>query len=147
MRNTPNLPIVALVLAVVLAVVVLISTGGDSDNLAELDLAGVAWSIGLAVYGAQGLISVLLEGQELRPGRVLPHLTGPLSTGIVLLSLALFSIAILLAIGLTSDWDVDVIGLLAGAGCLVLASLLVFYKEAYVGEEATLDNRDDGIPW
>jgi hypothetical protein len=141
------LPIVALVLAVVLAIAVIIHTGGDSDKLTELDLAGVAWSVGLAVYGAQGLISVMLEGHELRPGRVVPHLTGPLTTGIGLLSLALFGIAILLAIGLTSDWDVDVIGLLAGAGCIVLASLLVCYKEAYVGDEATLDNRDDGIPW
>jgi hypothetical protein len=124
-----------------------VSTGGDSSSLTELELAGVAWAIGLAVYGVQGLISVLLEGHELHPGRALPRITGLLSTGIILLSLALFGIAILLAIGLTSDWHLDVLGLLAGAGCLVLAMLLVFYKEAYVGDEATLDNRDDGVPW
>src|SRR4051812_6151204 len=147
MRNTPSLPIAAIILAIVLAIAVIVSTGGDSGSLTELELAGVAWAIGLSVFGAQGLISVWVEGRELRPGRIPARITGLLSSGIILLSLALFGIAVLLAIGLTSDWHLEALGLLAGAGCVVLAVLLVFYKEAYVGDEATLDNRDDGVPW
>lgn len=42
---------------------------------------------------------------------------------------------------------VSLVGLTAGAGCLVLALLLVAYKEAFVGHEARLDPRKDGIPW
>jgi hypothetical protein len=25
--------------------------------------------------------------------------------------------------------------------------LLVFYKEAFIGDEATFDDRQDGVPW
>jgi hypothetical protein len=147
MRNTPSLPIAALFLALVLAVIVLVSAAGEGDTLTELELGGIAWAVGLAVFGVQGLISILLEGRELRVGRLLPRLTDPLSAAIAVLSLVLFGIAILLAVALRADWDVEILGLLAGGGCLVLATLLVFYKEAFVGDEATLDSRDDGIPW
>jgi hypothetical protein len=147
MRNTANLPVLGIVLAVILTVGVLISAVGEPGTLKVLELAAVAWAVGLATYGIQGLISVLLEGHELRPGRVLPRLSDPLTLAIALLSLVLFGIAIFLAVGLTSEWGVKALGALAGAGCLVLALLLVSYKEAFVGEEATLDDRDDGIPW
>jgi hypothetical protein len=147
MRNSPGLPTLALVAAVVLAAVVAVAHGGSDEPLSELELAGVAWAIGLAVFGVQGLLSVLLEGQELRPGRVPPRLSGLLSALIVLFSLLLLGLAVLLGIGLSLGWATGLIGALAGGGCLVLAALLVFYKEAFIGDETTLDSRDDGIPW
>lgn len=147
MRNTTELPIIALVLAAVLTIGVLISAAGEPGTLKVLELGAVAWAVGLAVFGVQGLISVFLEGRELQLGRVHPRLTGPLSLAVAVLSLVLFGIAIFLTVGLTSDWGVKALGALAGAGCLVLALLLVSYKEAFVGDEATLDDRDDGIPW
>jgi hypothetical protein len=147
MRNTLDLPILALIVAAILAIAVAISAAGEGGTLTELELGGIAWALGLAVYGVQGLISILLEGRELHLGRALPRMTSPLSAGIALFSLALLAIAVLLAIALTNDWDVEILGLLAGGGCLVLAALVVFYKEAFVGDETTLDNRDDGIPW
>jgi hypothetical protein len=147
MRNAPTLPVMALVVAAVVAAFVVVMRAGEDGPLSELELGGVAWAIGLAIYGVQGLISVALEGRELRPGRVPPRLTGPLSALIVLFSLALFGVAVLLGIGLTGEWDVEALGWLAGGGCLILALLLVFYKEAFLGDEATFDNRDDGIPW
>ncbi len=145
MRNSPRLPSVALVVSLLLGGTVWLVHG--DGPLSELELGGVAWAIGLAIFGLQGLLSVLVEGEELRPGRVAPRLTDPLSIGIVVFSLALFATAVGLAYGLTTDWSAGAIGALAGAGCLALAFLLVFYKEGFVGDEAGFDERDDGVPW
>ncbi|MEA2525193.1 MAG: hypothetical protein QOF33_3704 [Thermomicrobiales bacterium] len=145
MRNSPRLPAVALVVSLVLVATVW-ATHGEGP-LSELELGGVAWAIGLAIFGLQGLLSVLVEGEELRPGRVPPRLTDPLSIGIVVFSLVLFATAMGLAYGLTAEWSPEAIGALAGAGCLALAFLLVFYKEGFVGDEAGFDQRDDGVPW
>ena len=151
MDNSPRLPTVCLVLAAVLAIAAIISyASSDREgpfHLSEVEIGLVATAFGLGVFGAQGLISVLLEGRRLRPGIVRPRLTDELSIGIVLLSLLLFTTAVLLGYGLVSDWGPEVIGVLAGVGCLVLAALLVFYKEAFIGDEACFDEREDGIPW
>ena len=152
MDNSPRLPVVSLLLAGVFTALTAIAyaTRGDHDgpfHLTELEigLAGAAFS--LAIFGVQGLISVLLEGRELHPGIVRPRLTDPLSLAIVVFSLVLFADAILLGYGLISDWGPRAIGTLAGVGCIVLATLLVFYKEAFVGDEACFDEREDGVPW
>src|SRR5262245_13515078 len=145
MRNSPRLPSVALLVSLALAVTVWLTHG--YGPLTELELGGIAWSIGLAIFGLQGLLSVLVEGEELRPGRMPPRLTGPLTGGIVVFSLALLAIATTLAYGLTADWSPGAIGLLAGAGCLAVAAILVFYKEGFIGDEASFDERDDGVPW
>jgi hypothetical protein len=55
--------------------------------------------------------------------------------------------AILLGYGIVDDWEPMAIGALAGVGCLVLAMLLIFYKEAFVGDESRFDAREDGVPW
>jgi hypothetical protein len=145
MRNSPRLPSVALGVAVVLAV--LVWWQHDSGPLTELELGGVAWAIGLTIFGLQGLLSVLVEGEELHPGRVQPRLTDVLSLGIVVFSIALIVAATLLAYGLTAEWSEGRIGALAGAGCLAVAFLLVFYKEGFLGDEAGFDEREDGVPW
>jgi peptidoglycan/LPS O-acetylase OafA/YrhL len=133
MRNSPRLPAVALVAAVALAGIVWLTHG--NGPLTELELGGIAWSIGL------------VEGQELHPGRVRPRLTGPLSVGIVVLALALVGTAVALAWGLTGNWGPEALGWVAGAGCLILAVMLVLYKEGFVGDEASFDEREDGVPW
>ena len=150
MRNTPTLPIVALVLAAVLAVVTLIayySSEREVDAMTEGQIGVAAWAFVLAIYGIQGLVSVLLEGRELHPGRVRPRLTNPLSLAIVLFAVLLLGVAVLLGYGIVEDWEPMAIGALAGVGCLDLALLLIFYKEAFVGDEAHFDRRDDGVPW
>jgi hypothetical protein len=136
---------VALVVSFILAATVWWTH--DTGPLTELELGGVAWAIGLAIFGLQGLLSVLVEGQELHPGRVRPRLTDVLSVGIVVFSVGLFAAATALAYGLTAEWSTGAIGALAGAGCLALAFLLVFYKEGFVGDEACFDEREDGVPW
>ena len=151
MDNSPRLPTVALVLALVLVVLAAVSYGSrDGEGpfaLSEAEIGLVGGAFSLVVFGLQGLISVLLEGRRLRPGIVRPRLTDQLSIGIVLFSLLLLGIAVLLGYGLVSNWGPRLIGTAAGLGCLVLALLLVFYKEAFVGDEACFDERDDGIPW
>jgi hypothetical protein len=151
MRNSPTLPIIAVGAAMVLAALAALSyvMGGPKATvvLNEIQIALAAWAFALAVYGTQGLLSLLLEGRELRPGRVAPRLTDPLSAAIVVVALGLFAIAVLLGLGIVSGWRPALLGLLAGSGSVELALLLIFYKEAFLGDEAILQERNDGVPW
>jgi hypothetical protein len=107
----------------------------------------VAGALTFTVFGVQGLLSVAIEGRELRPGIVPAHLTNPLSAATVAVSLLLFANAVLLGYGIVNGWGTGPVALAAGAGCLFLAALLVCYKEAFLGDEARFDNREDGVPW
>jgi hypothetical protein len=145
--NSPRLPIVSLILASLLAIAAVTIDPGALLPLSELQLGAVGGALTLAVFGFQGLISVLLEGRELRPGMAPPHLTNLLSTAIVIVSLLLFGDALLLGYGIIIGWGTASLGLAAGAGCIFLATLLVCYKEAFLGDEARFDDREDGVPW
>jgi amino acid transporter len=147
MRNTWGLPIVGLIAAAILAIIVMGSHGFNSDHLSEMELGAVAGALCFFIYGIQGVVSVLIDGEELKPGKRAPHITGPLTIAIVVVSVLLLIVAVALAYTLTSDYGVGTIGLLAGAGCFLLAGLLVGYKEALIGEEGRFDRRDDGVPW
>lgn len=152
MDNSAKLPVVSIVLAIGLALTAVASflirgDEGDVFVLSEVEIGLAAVGFTLIIFGFQGLISVLLEGRKLHPGIVRPRLTGPLSQAIIFFSLLLLSVAIVLGWGIVSDWSPIAIGTAAGAGCIVLALLLVFYKEAFVGDEACFDDREDGVPW
>jgi hypothetical protein len=148
MNNSPFLPIVSLILAGLLATAVALTVGpGGAIPLSALQLGGTAGALTLAVFGMQGLISVMLEGRELRPGMAPPHLTNPLSAAIVIVSLLLFADALLLGYGIVAGWRTVALGISAGVGCVFLAALLVGYKEAFLGDEARFDDREDGVPW
>ena len=150
MRNSPGLPISALVTAAALTAALGLGRLMRADlaaPLSELDIGLAAWAFVLGLFGAQGLISILLEGAELRPGVTAPRLTLPLTWAIALLAALLLALAFLLGGAILTGQPVSVVGLTAGAGCLVLALLLVAYKEAFVGDEARLDPRKDGMPW
>ena len=151
MENSRGLPIAAIVIAVLLALLTILSyragEAADIFHLSALEIFYVAAAVGLVTFGLQGLISVLIEGRRLHPGRVLPRLTELLTLAIVLFSIALFADAVVLGYAVYEDWSPIRLGLLAGAGCLILALLLIFYKEAFVGDEASFDDREDGVPW
>ncbi|MDP9366200.1 MAG: hypothetical protein M3Q10_18595 [Chloroflexota bacterium] len=151
MDNSPRLPTVSILLAIGLGLITgasfLSREVGDVPFLSEAEIGMVAIGFTLAIFGVQGLISVLLEGRQLHPGIVRPRLTDPLSIAIIVSSVVLFGIAVALAYGIVLDWSPIALGLVAGAGCLILAMLLVFYKEAFVGDEACFDDREDGVPW
>jgi hypothetical protein len=133
--------------AVVAMVAVFMTDSGDVLPLSELQLGAIGGALTLAIFGIQGLLSVGLEGRELRPGVTPPQLTTPLSAAIILVSLLLFADALLLGYGIVSGWGTTPLGIAAGAGCVFLAALLIFYKEAFLGDEARFDDREDGIPW
>jgi hypothetical protein len=146
--NSPRLPVVSLILASLLAIAAAATIDpGRPLPLSELQLGAVGGALTLAIFGIQGLISVLLEGRELRPGLVPPHLTNPLSAAIVIVSILLFGDALLLGYGIVNGWGTAALGVAAGAGCVFLATLLVCYKEAFLGGEARFDDREDGVPW
>ena len=88
MRNSPGLPISALVTAATLTAALGLGRLMRADlaaPLSELDIGLAAWAFVLGLFGAQGLISILLEGAELRPGVTAPRLTLPLTWAIALL--------------------------------------------------------------
>ena len=148
MTNSARLPIVSLILAGLMAIAAAATIDpGQPLPLSELQLGAVGGALTLGVFGIQGLISVLLEGRELRPGMVPPHLTNPLSAAVVIVSILLFGDALLLGYGIVTGWGTAGLGVAAGAGCVFLATLLVCYKEAFLGDEARFDDREDGVPW
>ena len=148
MTNSPLLPVVSLLIGVALAIAVGITAGPRGFiPLSELELGGMAGALAFVVFGVQGLVSVVLEGTELRPGISPPHLTNPLSLAVVAVSLLLLLDAALLGYGIVTGWDTPRLGVATGLGCLFLAALLIFYKEAFLGDEARFDDREDGVPW
>ena len=73
MTNSPRLPIVSLILAMLLAIAAAATIDPAQPlPLSELQLGAVGGALTFAVFGIQGLISVMLEGRELRPGILRP---------------------------------------------------------------------------
>ena len=120
--------------------------GGD-PALNELQIGAAAWAVTLAMFGAQGIVSIVLEGRQLFVGTIGPRLTNPLSVAIAACSILLLILAGLTGLAIVSVQPTAVVGTAAGAGCLDLGLLLLLYKEAFVGHEAHLEPRQDGIPW
>ena len=150
MQNSPGIPLAAFVVAIILAgatiVSVMAGVGGD-PALNELQIGAAAWALTLAIFAVQGIVSIVLEGRQLLVGTIGPRLTNPLSAAVAALSVLLLILAVLTGLAIVSGQPTTVVGTAAGAGCLDLGLLLLLYKEAFVGHEAHLDPRQDGIPW
>ena len=136
----------AIILAGATIVSVMAGVGGD-PALNELQIGAAAWAVTLAMFGAQGIVSIVLEGRQLFVGTIGPRLTNPLSAAVAALSVLLLILAVLTGLAIVSGQPTTVVGTAAGAGCLDLGLLLLLYKEAFVGHEAHLEPRQDGIPW
>lgn len=147
MRNSFALPAVALVITFILAIYTIWLATGTPGPLTELQIGLAAATIAIGIFAVQGVLSVIVEGEELRPGRTPARLTDGLSFAIAVLSIVLLVIAATLAYGIADNWSASSIGWLAGGGSLAISLLLVFYKEAFLGDEASFDDREDGIPW
>jgi hypothetical protein len=149
-QNSPGIPLAAFVVAIVLAgatiVSVMLGVGGN-PALNELQIGAAAWAVTLAMFGAQGIVSIVLEGRQLFVGTIGPRLTNPLSAAIAACSILLLILAGLTGLAIVSGQPTAVVGTAAGAGCLDLGLLLLLYKEAFVGHEAHLEPRQDGLPW
>ena len=150
MQNSPGIPLASLVAAIALAIVTGVSgmAGvGRDPALTELQIGATAWVLALGLFGVQGLVSIIVEGRQVLPGNIKPRLNNPLSAVIAAASILLFMLAGLTGLAIVSGRSTAVIGTAAGAGCLDLGLLLLFYKEAFIGHEAHLDVRQDGVPW
>ena len=150
MQNSPGIPLVSLVVAIALVIVTAVSVlagVGRDPSLTELQIGATAWALALGIFGVQGLVSIIVEGRQLLPGNIKPRLNNPLSAVIVAASILLFMLAGFTGLAIVSGQSTAAIGTAAGAGCLDLGLLLLFYKEAIIGHEAHLDVRQDGVPW
>jgi hypothetical protein len=150
MQNSPGIPLAALVVAIALATITMLSViagVGGGIALNELQLGATAWALALGIYGVQGIVSIVVEGRQVFPGMIKPRLNNPLSAVIAALSVLLFVLAGITGFAIVSGQSTALIGTAAGAGCLDLGLLLLFYKEAFIGHEAHLDLRQDGVPW
>jgi hypothetical protein len=147
-QNSPGIPLAAFGVAIVLAGATIVSVAGvgDAPALNELQIGAAAWALTLAIFGLQGLISIVLEGRQLVVGTIGPRLTNPLSKAIVACSILLLILAGLIGLAIVSGQPTAVVGTAAGAGCLDLGLLLLFYKEAFIGHEAHLESRHAGNP-
>jgi hypothetical protein len=149
-QNSPGIPLAAFFVAIVLAgattASVMLGVAGD-PALNELQIGAAAWALTLAIFGVQGIVSIVLEGRQLLVGTVAPRLTNPLSAAIAACSVLLFILAGVTGLAIVSGQSTPVVGTAASAGCLDLGLLLLFYKEAFIGHEAHLEPRQDGIPW
>ncbi|MBO0880621.1 MAG: hypothetical protein J2P17_09805 [Mycobacterium sp.] len=150
MQNSPGLPLIALVVAVILATITAASALagiGADPALTELQLGATAWALALAIYGVQGVASIITEGRTLVPRTVAGHMGVRMTVVIAGLSVVLFAVSALTGLAIVSGQSTAVIGSAAGAGCLLLGLLVLSYKEAFIGHEAHLESRHDGIPW
>ena len=150
MQNSPGIPLAALVVAIALASITMLSViagVGGGIALSELQLGATTWALALGIYGLQGIVSIVVEGRQVLPGTIKPRLSNPLSAAIAALSLVLFVLAGVTGFAIVSGQSTALIGIAAGAGCLDLGLLLLFYKEAFIGHEAHLEPRQDGVPW
>jgi hypothetical protein len=127
-------------------VVATLAGGTASAALSELQIGLVAWAFTLGVFALQGAVSVALEGRTLRPGVRPARLTLPRSAAMVALSGVLLALAGLVGLAITSGQSTPIVGATAGAGCLVLALLLLLSKEAFIGHEAHLEQRHESRP-
>jgi hypothetical protein len=109
--------------------------------------AMAAWALALGIFGVQGIVSIVAEGRQLFVGTIGPRLTTPLSAAIAACSMLLLFLAGLTGLAIVSGQPTAVVGSVAAAGCLDLGLVLLLYKEAFVGHEAHLEPRQDGIPW
>jgi hypothetical protein len=146
----PGSPVAALAGAAAVSIIAVAATRtrvGGAAPLTEVDIGLVAWALVLAVFGAQGLVAMALEGCGLRPGYSPPRLSGALGIAIGLGCLLLYGLTILLGGAILTGQTAAVVGTTAGAGPLLLGCLLMAYKAAFVGDEVRVDRRRDGVPW
>jgi hypothetical protein len=118
-QNSPGIPLAAFVGAIVLAGATIFSVMagvGADPALNELQIGAAAWAVTLAMFGAQGIVSIVLEGRQLRVGTIGPRLTSPLSVAIAACSILLLVLAGLTGLAIVAGQPTAVVGTAAGAG-------------------------------
>ncbi len=117
-------------------------------HLESYQVALIVWGFVLALYGVQGLLSVWLEGQELRPGE---KNSAPEPMGAVIVMALLAGAVLLCAVqfvrSLQYQPDPQRLALYGALLFWGLAAMLVLYRRYFIGDEVVVGDRDDGVPW
>jgi len=159
-RNDAVIPFWTLVIAVVLGWAayedgnrITVLSGNHAATALSVGQVGlVTFALVFAVYGMMGLVSVWLEGVELRPGRSTPEVgVGPMVAG-MLVALFLAAASGLFVQDIRQSLQTEQIralneGVIFGAMALLSALLLIVYKEYMVGEEAVAEDEHSEVPW
>jgi hypothetical protein len=159
-RNDALIPFWALVIALVLGWaayldsgrVAILSSGRGPAVLSVGQIGLVAFGLVFAVYGMIGLVSVWLEGVELRPGRHTPKPGGgPVVVGVLLALLLAAASGLFVHDILESLQTLQVHpaseGMIFGVMALLSAALIVVYRKYVVGEEAIAEDEHSEVPW
>lgn len=158
-RNDTLVPFFALLFGVALGLMAYL----DGRHITQLAKAApkdlsvgqiglVAFGMVLVVYGLIGLLSVWLEGEELRPGKHSRRSgTGVLAFGLALVvALVVFSgLFVRSIISSQNSGAVDAAqqGALFAGMMLSGAALLALYKRYFIGEEAIAEDERGEFPW
>ncbi|MFN4218422.1 MAG: cytochrome C [Candidatus Bipolaricaulia bacterium] len=117
-------------------------------HLESYQIALIVWGFVIALYGVQGLLSVWLEGQQLRPGEK-GSAREPLGAAVAiafLTGLVLF-FAVRFVQSLRQQPDPQRLALYGALLFFGLAAMLVVYRKYFIGDEVITQDRDDGVPW
>lgn len=117
-------------------------------HLESYQIALIVWGFVLALYGVQGLLSVWLEGPQLRPGEK-NQAREPLGAvvAIALLTGVVFFFAVRFVQSLQHQPDPQRLALYGALLFVGLAAMLVLYRKYFIGDEVVTQDRDDGVPW
>jgi hypothetical protein len=158
-RNDTLAPFLALVASVPLAFATWATrrraaeiTGQLPPSLTSVQIALLALSALLVIYGCVGLLSVWLEGRMLRPGVRSPTAAvAALAIGIVS-SVAIVVLAAFLVAAVRSDLRGEHVapvreGAILAAISLLCAIVLTVYRKYFMQEEALVEEEDSEVPW
>jgi len=119
-------------------------------HLEEYQVGLLTWIAVLLVYGAQGVLSVLVEGKEVHerePDRnSQPPLGSVMVIGILFLILLLSAGVFVLQV-VRPAGSILVLAVSGVGWMLALATMLLLYRRYYVPEELASEAREDEIPW
>lgn len=158
-RNDTVVPFFALLFGVALGLMAYLDgrhiaqlSGRAPKDLSVGQIGLVAFGLVLVVYGLIGLLSVWLEGKELRPGKHQPRpgvlvlaLGLALAVGLVALS-GLFVRSIISGFNSGSSDAAEQGALFAGM-MLTGAAMIALYKRSFIGEETLSEIEHGEFPW
>lgn len=118
------------------------------EHLTAVEIGLVAWTFLLALFGAQGLITVFLEGAGVEPHEGQEREGSPWAVAILVGLLALeIAFSALFAVGLTSGALSEVLALDSGIVFLALTAMLIIYRRYFIKDEVIAQEREDDFPW
>jgi hypothetical protein len=117
-------------------------------HLEAYEVWQIAWVFALALFGVQGLISVFLEGQELRPG--MKEALSESNVALLLMALLLLAelfICFKFINDLAGAASVQTLAWETSAGFFLLAAMVIVYRRWFLPHEVLVQERRDHVPW